>query len=295
MILHHILEIIVLLFLFISFVLKESIDKAINNRKSPRTQQILKVVYWVLMSGVLLTGITKQCIELHFDRLNNRNAEIKLMADDLYYDGARLFREVLQAEPMSYPGLESVILKLNSAAQQYEQLPGQEFKEISSRSAVALSREKLAYATATTSKVYFVEDNSLQYREEHIADDIKAVHAKLRKGEIRCTDVVEKSQWDLARSQHRRVAELILNLRQKQGKKNLDEMTMAARSAGYFFICDWLLFDEDYLGIAKRLFVKISDLCAPNKLNVSDRYKDVQAKLIFLNVIMDKQDAPTDG
>ncbi|ODS31875.1 MAG: hypothetical protein SCARUB_02989 [Candidatus Scalindua rubra] len=106
---------------------------------------------------------------------------------------------------------------------------------------------------------------------------------------------MEKSQWDLARSQNRRVAELILNLRQNQGKQNLDEMTMAARNAGYFFICDWLLFDEDYLEIAKRLFVKISDLCAPDNLNLSDRYKDAQAKLVFLNVIMTKQDAQADG
>ncbi|ODS31874.1 MAG: hypothetical protein SCARUB_02988 [Candidatus Scalindua rubra] len=144
MILKYLLEIIILLFLFFGSVLKGSVNKPIK-RISPRTQRILKVVYWFLMCGALLTGIARQVIELRSDRQHNRNAEIKRVADDLYYDGARLFREVLQADAKSYPRLEAVILKLNSAAQLYERLPRQEFKEISSRSAVALSREKLAY------------------------------------------------------------------------------------------------------------------------------------------------------
>jgi uncharacterized protein YvpB len=255
----YFLQTIGLLFVFFGTVLKEA---------SWTRRRFLRHLYWPVGAVGVVVGV----IGVYLDHKETRLRDATALADQ----GRLTFHSGLDNRSM--PSVEDAIRQLTTAQKTLAEL-GDSNKRLQATHDLALAQERLAYGDSPYGCTFRRDDTGNVYScRRHSGASIYVVPRGLEGWNIRCTDVAEPAVWKQAHATYDSLASLILSRRSGDSP---EEVARASRSAGYFYLCDRLLFGSDEVANAEQLLRVTERVTSTN--GMIERNGDAQKKLLFVN------------
>jgi hypothetical protein len=270
---------IVLVVLFVVPMIKNFLEKFIQS-KSRRSAHILRVVYWAVLLIPLILGLVD-----NRNKVKDREREAKRgQGIDFALQGRTHLHAGLEAH--SIARIELGIEPLRNAIAILQEFPAEYNREIQARHDLALTFERLSYGASKNGCTYQIEDHRITAKYEMEGTSLSP-NPILE--ELRCTDFnfADAEMWYEAEEQYNALYDRLVNRPGSARGDSGSELPAAARSTGYFYICDNLRVGGSALNKAQDTFKRVADITSPAKENLPARHQDAKAKLEVL-AILDK-------
>jgi len=280
----QIFQISALFLMFIGSIAKTIIENHINNF-SKRNRFILWSLYWVVMTGILISGVVEQIIVYKHQEYTKQQNEMRREADVVFREGTKWFDLGINSSNISQ--LENAIPHLQKAAELYHQIKGEKFNETSATAGIAFLREKIAHFGAKTGKVYKVQNQQIIQWNVEEGDTLDDKVDDDKQHSIRCTDINNSDSWGQASNYYNSSLELLKKINTDQYSSYSaykSGLISAARNSGYFFLCDYLRKNDDKSKYLAKEAFELAYLIAKEK-QLEYRMKDLKEKLNFVEVL----------
>lgn len=285
------LETVSLLILFLGTILRNVLEKRIR-KHSKRTARLLQIGYWSVISIALLLGIGKNVMTVKLQEGIDLAVEgrMNLHAGLDHGSAARI--------ELSFPPLTRSIEILEVFATIDR---GQWPKVIMARHDLALGKERVAYANHDQKCSFALSNNRIHANHGAGRSEISASPYFGKDTAFKCTDFdFESSEiWSEAREHYgalsNRISERLVTSGNTASLSEVGELAAAARSTGYFFVCDHLRTGGSSLEQAKTLFEWVKAITAPNTGGLPQRHGDAKTRLEFIELLQHTDDSQHTG
>jgi hypothetical protein len=276
----HIIQGIALILVFGAKVIEKWRSKGSDLEKAQAER-----LYW----GILILGLVIALTTEFYEAYDNRITQALRKATD----ATLAFNDKLgqvRSDPSEFPALEPYVLELEAARK--ELLPYGKRTDvvaplIRATNDLGIGQERLAYGRAERGCRYFLDGDRLQSCQKPIGSQMGPNVKDMKyPGAIRCTEIRDKDMWENARGTLSALNVLIdrasSNAKVEQKVKEL--IPKAARTVGYFYLCDYLRNGRwDSLQSARKaweLFERKTD-----KATISNTYPDMPEKIRVMRAI----------
>jgi hypothetical protein len=260
-----------LVLVFLGFVFKELSDK----RKNLPSERPLRWLYWVSAGTGMLIGIGSTVWTQVKKSYDDRQAKALKLADE----GRNIFHDGLTAG--STARIEMSFEKLDAAIQQLSSFPDLRWRYTAAAHDRALGYERVAYGDKQRGCLYFRDRDRIDSCWVNEGSKIFVNPPTYRY--LRCTDVDRSDVWQESRSHYDVLQEALAGFENKrvESEHYADEIAAAARSSGYFRLCDHLRNMHGTVADVRRWW-KLARSVAEK---MATRRRDLDDKLRFLEVL----------
>jgi D-alanyl-D-alanine carboxypeptidase-like protein len=246
--------------------------------KAKKLEHRVRVIYWAVLLIPLILGLVD-----NRNKVKEREQGAKRAQG---IDFTRQGREHLHVglEARSIARIELGIEPLRKAIVILQEFPAEYSREIQARHDLALTFERLSYGTSKHGCTYQIKDHLITAKYETEGTSLSP-NPVLE--ELRCTDFTfaDAEMWYKAEEQYNALYDRLVKRPGAAREDGESELPAAARSTGYFYICDNLRVGGSALNKAQDAFKMVADITSPSKGNLPARHEDAKAKLEVLAVL----------
>lgn len=240
-----------------------------------------------ILLSVMVIALLLYCVleYLNFNNkiVDNQNKQKYIEGIELMRRGQAIFDQAHRAN--NYNKLGTSLALLNQAKNILIELENQEYNIVDILNTVGLIHEKFAYKGCSYANIYTVVDGRLNEEEHPSNMDRIIAEIDFHPTEICCTEIVETDNWKKAREAYDKIFDIINKAKVlQQGSSSSLYNLAASRSAGYFFLCDFLKFkNKKSLDKAEVCLTIYNETSVREK--IPPRIEDSIQKLNFLKAI----------
>lgn len=253
---------------------------------------LLKFIYWAVLFIPLIIGLVDN------QRKNKAREQEVIRSHGITYaeEGRLLLHEGLKEKSdisRSQALIENALVPLREAIKILNTFPFEYNMEIRARHDLALALERLSYKNFKNGCEYPINNKSITAKRNEKPSNIDTA-PKRDDPTIRCTDFdfADAGFWHEAEYQYNLLYEKLINIPEPNRENITHEFPAAARSTGYFYLCNNLRAGGNSLDKAQNAFKMVADLTtSTSKLNLPGRHNDANNKLQFLDVLSKTHEA----
>lgn len=199
--------------------------------------------FWVLMLLALFLNIGLEIQSVRGKVKSQKRASIINEIDVMMTNANAFFSNGIRDNSIEL--IEQATILYADCVEELKLVEGINFKKISCWTALAICYEKLAYYGAETTNLYTVQNgNSVQKKENSNGDSKLGISPSRASDCIYCTEVKTPHYWTSASDSYSQVLNILNSADLSSTTGDAAKLTASARSAGYFFLCDHLTFDN---------------------------------------------------